>query len=105
MLDQQRVCPDPTVPPPADFRVQAADQRNHCFAQIIKKSGRLCLTLGIGVVCVCGVASLLCADQQDDGGSPHPLRTFPDKAPQGPPPPQIQQMGPTRSPCTLNCSN
>jgi hypothetical protein len=41
--------PDPTVPPPADFRVQTADQRNHCFAQIIKKSGSLCLTLDIRV--------------------------------------------------------
>ena len=59
---------DPTVPPPPYLGQGRSASGNHCFAQIIKKSGCLCLTLDIRAVCAFGAASLVFAEDHVYGG-------------------------------------
>ncbi len=68
ILDQKSAHLDPTVPPPHAIGQRLPVSCNHCFAQIIKKSGHLCLTLDIRVVCAYGAASLVFAEDHVYGG-------------------------------------
>jgi hypothetical protein len=81
-------CLDPHCTPTPACRPSTRQSPNHCFAQIIKKSGCLCLTLDIWVVCACDAASPVYAEQQGDG-APHPLKTFLPRHPLGPHPPKF----------------
>ncbi len=99
ILDQQRICPDPTVPPPQPVGQGRSASGNHCFAQIIKKSGHLCLTLDIRAVCACGAASLVFAEDHVYGG---PVGShFSDGCPPPIPHPPNPANGTHRAPYTL----
>ena len=93
---------DPTVPPPPSLGQGRSASGNHCFAQTIKKSGHLCLTLDIRVVCACGAASLVVAEDHVYGGPR--VSIFGRRHPSLLPPPQPVN-GTHRAPHTLICSS